>query len=277
MRIRVGTHERDVDVPRADRRDTASSSTRVLAGRGDGCSVRLMSGVGTGVYEVVYQAKGSPVAGLGLAAIRDFASYLKHGPDGATLREIPAALQRVIGYGYSQSGRFLREFVRDGFNADERGRAAFDGLMISSAGAGGGSFNHRFAMPGQAGNSVLSILRPVDLPPFTDEGLLAKARTSKVTPKIFYTFSSTEYRARAGSLTHTTEQGSADVPLAATSRLYFLAGTPHSSGGLPLTKGRDQYRHFVNFAQQRWVTRALLIDLDAWVRNESEPPASHTR
>jgi hypothetical protein len=56
--------------------------------------------------------------------------------------------------------------------------------------------------------------------------------------------------------------------------LYFLAGTPHSSGGLPLTKGRDQYRHFVNFAQQRWVTRALLLDLDAWVRNDSEPPPS---
>jgi hypothetical protein len=241
---------------------------------GDGCAMRLMSGVGTGVYEAVYQAKGSPVAGLGLAAIRDFASYLKHGPADATLREMPAAVRRVVGYGYSQSGRFLREFVRDGFNADERGRAAFDGLMISSAGAGGGSFNHRFAMPGQAGNSVLSILRPVDLPPFTDDGLLAKARAASVTPKIFYTFSSTEYWARAGSLTHTNEAGSADVPLAATSRLYFLAGTPHSSGGLPLTRGRDQYQHFVNFAQQRWVTRALLLDLDAWVGTNSEPPPS---
>ena len=35
--------------------------------------------------------------------------------------------RRIIGYGYSQSGRLLREFVRDGFNADERGRAVFDG------------------------------------------------------------------------------------------------------------------------------------------------------
>jgi hypothetical protein len=240
---------------------------------GDGCSVHLTSGVGTGIYEAVYHAKGSPVAGLGLAAIRDFASYLKHGAQGATLRDLPAALQRVIGYGYSQSGRFLREFVRDGFNADERGRAAFDGLMISSAGAGGGSFNHRFAMPGQAGNSVLSILRPVDLPPFTDDGLLAKAHAAKVTPKIFYTFSSTEYWARAGSLTHTNEAGGADTALAATSRLYFLAGTPHASGGLPLTRG--QYQRFVNFAQQRWVTRALILDLDAWVRTDNEPPASH--
>jgi Alpha/beta hydrolase domain len=240
----------------------------------DGCSMRVPSGRGTGVYEAVYRASGSPVAGLGLAAIRDFASYLKFGAEGAALRDSPATQQRVIGYGYSQSGRFLREFVRDGFNADERGRPAFDGLMISSAGAGGGSFNHRFAMPGQAGNSVLSVLRPVDLPPFTDEGLLAKARGARVMPKIFYTFSSTEYWARAGSLTHTSDDGRADVPLAATSRLYFLAGTPHSMGGLPLSKGRDQYRQFVNFAEQRWVTRALLLDLDAWTRGDREPPAS---
>ena len=116
-------------------------------------------------------------------------------------------LQRVLGFGYSQSGRFLRELVRDGFNVDEHGRGVFDAMMISSAGAGGGSFNHRFAMPGQAGNSVLSILRPVDLPPFTDDGLLASARTAGVVPKIFYTFSSTEYWARAGSLTHTTTDG----------------------------------------------------------------------
>ncbi|MGH9204266.1 MAG: alpha/beta hydrolase domain-containing protein, partial [Vicinamibacterales bacterium] len=130
----------------------------------NGCAVHFPSGFEVGLYEAIYDAKGSPVAGLGLAAVRDFASYLRHGPSGAALREKPAALQRVIGYGYSQSGRFLRELVRDGFNRDERGRAAFDGLMISSAGAGGGSFNHRFATPGDAGNSVLSVLRPVDLP-----------------------------------------------------------------------------------------------------------------
>ncbi len=238
----------------------------------DGCSVRVETD-GVGLYEVIYQAKGSPSAGLGLAAIRDFASYLKHGVEGAALRETPSALQRIVGYGYSQSGRFLREFVRDGFNADERGRAAFDALMISSAGAGGGSFNHRFAMPGVAGNSVLSALRPVDVPPFTDEGLLVNAQAARVIPKIFYTFSSTEYWARAGSLTHTSDDGRRDAPLAATSRLYFLAGTPHSFGVLPLARPA-RFQHFTNFAEQRWVTRALLLDLDAWMRNESEPPPS---
>ncbi len=240
----------------------------------DLCSVRLHGGLKAGLYEAIYTAKGSPVAGLGLAAIRDFASYLKHGPGSSSLRETGGAVPRVIGYGYSQSGRFLREFVRDGFNADERGRIAFDGLMIASAGAGGGSFNHRFAKPGEAGNSVLSILRPVDLPPFTDDGLLSKARAARVVPKIFYTFTSTEYWARAGSLTHTTEDGLKDVPMASTSRLYFLAGAPHASGPLPPTNGRQQFTPFANFAEQRWVQRALLLDLDAWVRGEMEPPAS---
>lgn len=238
----------------------------------DGCSVQRPAGLEAGLNEVVYRATGSPVAGLGLAAVRDFASFLKHGGATTTLRDNPALMRRVIGFGYSQSGRFLREFVRDGFNQDEHGQAAFDGLMIASAGAGGGSFNHRFASPGQAGNSVLSILRPVDLPPFTDEGLLRTARTAGVVPRIFYTFSSTEYWARAGSLTHTSENGVADVPLAPTSRLYFLAGTPHAAGPVPPTS--QQTRHALNFAEQRWALRALLIDLDQWLSSGTEPPPS---
>ena len=240
---------------------------------GDGCAVALAGHLQTGLYDAIYTAKDSAVAGLGLAAIRDFASYLKYGGKATLFREDPAAVSRVIGYGYSQSARVLRQFVRDGFNADERGRAAFDALMISSAGAGGASVNHRFAMPGQAGNSVLSVLRPVDLPPFTDDGLLAGAEAAHVTPRIFYTFSSTEYWARAGSLTHTGADGKHDVPLGARSRLYFLTGTPHAAGPFPPLRSAS-LRYPINFAEQRWVTRALLLDLDAWVRSSAEPPAS---
>jgi alpha/beta hydrolase family protein len=239
----------------------------------NGCSVQLRGGLDAGLYEAIYQAKDPPVAGLGLAALRDFASYLKYGGRAGGLRENPASLRRIIGYGYSQSARLFRSFVRDGFNADEQGRAAFDALFISSAGAGGASINHRFAMPGEAGNSVLSILRPVDIPPFTDDGLLAKADAAHVTPKIFYTFSSTEYWARAGSLTHTTPDGRSDVPPAKRSRLYFLTGTPHSAGPLPPTRGADLL-HYANFAEQGWVTRALLLDLDAWIAKGTEPPPS---
>ncbi|MEQ1758918.1 MAG: alpha/beta hydrolase domain-containing protein [Vicinamibacterales bacterium] len=240
----------------------------------DGCAVLVKPAEQAGVFEAVYTAKGSAVAGLGLAAIRDFTSYLKYGGRISTLRETPQLSQRVVGFGYSQSGRLLREFVRDGFNRDERGRKAFDALMIASAGAG--SFNHRFAMPGQAGNSVLSILRPVDLPPFIDEDLLARSRADGVTPRIFYTLTSTEYWARAGSLTHTTDDGLRDVALAPSSRLYFLTGTAHASGPQPRQRGERfrGYTYGLNFAEQRWVLRALLLDLDAWIRSDTAPPAS---
>jgi len=242
----------------------------------DGCVVRLPEGFAPGLYEAVYEAEGSPVAGLGLAAVRDFASYLKFGGQGAALRENPELLERVIGFGYSQSARFLRVFLRDGFNADERGRSAFDGLLIASAGAGGGSFNHRFAMPGQAGNSVLSVLRPVDLPPFTDDGLLERVRAAGVMPKVFYTVTSTEYWARAASLTHSSDDGTRDAPLDPSSRIYFLTGTPHASGPLPPIRatGSQRFRHDVNFAKQKWVLRALLLDLDDWATRGTEPPAS---
>jgi len=170
----------------------------------------------------------------------------------------------------------LRQLVQDGFNQDERGRAVFDGLMISSAGAGGASVNHRFALPGEAGNSVLSILRPVDLPPFNDDSFLAKAEAARVTPRIFYTFTSTEYWARAGSLTHTSPDGKTEVPLSPRSRLYFLSGTAHSSGPFPPTRDLRGLReaHYTNFAQQRWVTRALILDLDSWIASGVEPPPS---
>jgi hypothetical protein len=243
----------------------------------NGCGVALDGGFDVGLYDAVYQAQNPPIAGLGMAAIRDFASYLKNGGKTDVLRDQPSALTRVIGYGYSQSARFLRTFVHDGFNQDEHGLAAFDGLFVASAGAGGGSFNHRFAIPGEAGNSVLNILRPTDIPPFTDDGLLAKAESAHVTPRIFYTFSSTEYWARAGSLTYTTADGKADIPLGPRSRLYFLTGTPHSMGGLPLgrrTRSGDEV-HYINFAEQRWVGRALVLDLDEWIAVGKEPPPSH--
>jgi hypothetical protein len=135
----------------------------------DPCSILLIGKFKPNyMYEAIYSATPSPVAGLSLAAFRDLASYLKYGGPPSPLREHPETTQRILGYGYSQSARFLRQFLYQDFNADERGRQSFDALFIASAGAGRGSFNHRYAMPGEAGNSVLSDLRPVDLFPFTD-------------------------------------------------------------------------------------------------------------
>src|SRR5690606_5447912 len=95
------------------------------------------------IYEVVYVAENPPVVGLGMAAVRDFISYLKYGSSEA-LNVEPGAIEHAIGFGTSQSGRFLRTFLYYGLNEDEQGRKVFDGVLSHVAGGGRGSFNHRF-------------------------------------------------------------------------------------------------------------------------------------
>jgi hypothetical protein len=250
----------------------------------DTCAITYRDGFDPGrIYELVYEGVNPPLAGLGEAAVRDFAAWLKFGGAPSPVRDHPETLARVLGYGYSQSARFLRDFLYRGFNADERGRQAFDGLFIASAGAGRGSFDHRYAMPGEAGNSVLSDLRPVDLFPFTDgieldgatgpkDGLLRAAEESHTLPKIFNTFSSTEYWARAGSLAYTTVDGARELPFNAASRLYFFAGVPHAYGSFPPT--RQSYSNLLNFASSGREFRALLLDLDDWAAKGTKPPDS---
>ncbi len=256
----------------------------------DPCSIVSLDEFAPGrIYDLIYRGANPPLAGLGEAAVSDFVSWLKFGGVSSTLRDHPEYFSRVLGFGYSQSGRFLRDFLYRGFNADELGRQAFDGLFIASAGAGRGSFNHRYAMPGAAGNSVLSDLRPVDLFPFTDgmendpltgagaeDGLLRLAEASHTVPRIFYTYSSTEYWARAGSLAYTTVDGAQELPLSTAARLYFYAGTPHSPYPFPPIKNSraGSYENCGNFARADWSFRALLLDLDDWVAKGTAPPDS---
>ena len=142
------------------------------------------------IYEYVYVVADPVVAGLGFAAIRDFVSYVKHDP------EAVATATRVYGEGISQDGRFLRDFLYQGFNADEGGRMALDGVLAHVAGAGRGSFNYRFAQPSRDAEPTSSLFFPTDIFPFTDlpdtdpdsgvrAGLLDRAVAEKVVPKIF--------------------------------------------------------------------------------------------
>jgi hypothetical protein len=94
------------------------------------------------VYEVDYAATGARVAGVGMAAIRDAASAF------VQRRDLPVGGRQAYVFGVSQSGRFLRQFLHDGFNVDEHDRRVFTAVWPHIAGAGLGSFNERFAMPG---------------------------------------------------------------------------------------------------------------------------------
>jgi hypothetical protein len=130
------------------------------AGKPDPCSVTLSGSMEPEqIYVLLYRPEPPVVAGLGLAGLRDIAAALKSGENLGPIHRV----SRVLGYGYSQSARLLRQFVEDGFNSDGSGKRAFDGLFVAAAGAGGASVNHRFAQPGVAGNSVTSFHRAVDL------------------------------------------------------------------------------------------------------------------
>jgi hypothetical protein len=78
------------------------------------------------IYEVIYEAQGSLVPGAGLAAIRDIVSALKFGDASDTNPLLTDSgkplVTRTLGFGTSQSGRCLRHFLWEGFNADEQGR-----------------------------------------------------------------------------------------------------------------------------------------------------------
>jgi hypothetical protein len=93
------------------------------------------------IYQLSFRAANPPVAGLGLVAVRDFASWIKH--DASALTKAT----HVYSFGSSQSGRFLRTFLYQGFNADERGRQVLDATIINIAGAARLDLNRRWATP----------------------------------------------------------------------------------------------------------------------------------
>jgi hypothetical protein len=234
------------------------------------------------IYEVVYESKDPAVAGAGLAAVRDFLSYLKYDP------QATAPVRRVYAVGISQSGRFLRHFLYQDFNADEQGRQVMDGVIAHVAGAGRGSFNHRFAQPSRDAQPLSSIFFPTDLFPYTDlpeadpetgetAGLLDAASRSHTAPKIFFTNTSYEYWGRSASLIHTSTDGLKDAAPGENARIYLLAGLQHFSAVFPPQKATTgspdstaQQRHNPNPVQ--WFWRALITDLDQWVKDGTPPP-----
>ena len=238
------------------------------------------------IYDVIYRARDPRVIGVGLAGTRDIVSFFKHA-SAAEGNPLPG-ITRAIGWGVSQTGRFLRHFVYEGFNEDERGRIVFDGVFDQVGGAGRGSFNHRFGQQSRDQLQHFNILYPVDMFPFTDadqtdpetgvtDGVLRRATHSNTVPKFFHLLTDSEYFNRAGSLIHTDVTGTRDIAPPPTSRIYFIASAPHIVGAFPPAPYAD--RDFVGRADMNTlvytpVIRALFRALDRWIAEGVEPPAS---
>jgi hypothetical protein len=254
-------------------------------------SLEVVGGLRPGyIYEVIYEAQGSIVQGTGMAGIRDLVSYLKNersaaNPLAVANAEPRSSIRYAYGFGVSQSGRCLRTFLYDGFNADEQGRKVFDGVIPHVAGAGLGFFNHRFASPTRHNAQHDNHLYPADLFPFTygderdpftgrDDGILRRSREAGVVPKVLHTQSSSEYWHRSGSLVHTDPRGQRDAEIPPEVRVYAFGGTQHGPGNNSPAAAPGNGQLIGNPADYRPLVRALLDALDDWVRTGREPPAS---
>ncbi len=231
------------------------------------------------IYELVYQAQNPPIVGLGLAAIRDVISYAKYEEDCAF------KVDKGIAVGVSQTGRFLRQFLYQGFNFDEVGRKAFDGMMVITAGAGRGSFNHRFGQPSRDGHRYSAYFYPTDIFPFTgglqsngkeSDALYKHKMTKENPPKIFYINTGYEYWGRAASLIHTDVEGTKDFPHTDFDRIYHLASAQHFVESFPPNPNSEiKHRQFRgNHLEMKVNYRALLVKLLEWVEDNTTPPAS---
>jgi hypothetical protein len=179
--------------------------------------------------------------------------------------------------------RFIRHYLYQGFNADERGRPAFDGFFVHTAGAGREASiiacsTSRDAQP----YHVLSDRRlPFTSVPARDPvtrqsaGLRDNMRGTNAT-KVFYVNGGHEYWGRAASLTQTTPDGKQDVGFLANERRYVISSAQHSSpSGWPLADSAkigttNAYRG--DPLDQRLALRALMSSLIDWVTLQKDPP-----
>ncbi len=258
-------------IPRADWQFGRLQNGRVTS---DPNWITLKGGFKAGLtYQVTYESKDPPVAGLGFAAIRDLASNLKY--NSAAI----AHGRYVYTYGASQTGRYQRHLIYNGFTTDEQGRQAIDAMFIQTGGTGFGSFNQRFAQPNELG-SFTQTKFPIRYETTTDpvtgkrDGLGARVPAGQ-DPKIFLVDTGSEYwdRGRVAALRHLSLDGTEDLPDPPNVRVYMLAATQHGSGSWPPSDNHGQLK-ISNPNDYRWLQAALLMSLDAWTRKGTAPPPS---
>ena len=283
---RVHEEDRPEPIPNSDWA-FADCSTREFPGFPSRTEISLKGGFDPNyIYELIYTGKNPLVMGLGFAAIRDVASFLKYqvGDErghpnplvvyGSSATPVKAAIIQ----GVSQCGNFIRTFLQLGFNEDENKKMVFEGVS-DHIGTRRISLNIRFGRPGGSGMQREDHLFPGNEPPFTWDvttepisgvkgGILEKCIQTNTCPKIIQTLSSSEYWQSRASLR--TTDGKKDIPLPDNVRIYLFSSTQHSP-----FKMNDKVSGFAtNDNSYALNLRALLIELENWVLNDKQPPAS---
>jgi hypothetical protein len=231
------------------------------------------------IYELVYSARDPLVLDLGLVAVRDLVSFLRH--DGSEANPLRGAVTHTYGWGRSQSGRAIRDYVHRGFNADRDGRRVFDGMLSHIAGAGRTAMNRFSNLVIAASRQYEDWLNPADRFPFsyatsTDhltgatDGILKRPDSD---PLVIHTQTASEYWYRRGSLVHTDTMGN-DLRQPDTVRIYFWSSSQHWSDPASSQPTKGICHNYQNVVATSAFFRAMLVLMNEWVRDGKPPPES---
>lgn len=250
-------------------------------------SIKRPEGFDAGaIYEFIYTAKDPKVMGLGFAATRDIVSFLRNETADAagTANPLAGRIDRAIGFGLSQSGRYLHDYLYLGFNADEAGRTVFEGLMPHISGGKKTFTNYRFSQPGRSPYQHADMLYPgadfpFSYPVITDgltgkrDGFLARCLTAGNCPKIIKTDSEIEFYQQRASLVVTDTEGNA-LEMPDNVRLFLLSNLQHFSLANAKSEMAKTCAFPTNPLNAGPSVRALLVALDMWISNGTLPPVS---
>jgi hypothetical protein len=241
--------------------------------------------VANDIYEFSYIAKDPTPNGMGLAAIRDFNSWLRYEnhDDLGTKNPLNGDIRRIYTETSSQPARTLNDFVHLGFNEDERHPQVFDGMMQWIGAGDGLNMNYRWSQTKRTERNRQEELYLEGLYPFanvptfdpisnTSDWRYKRCEESRTCPLAVEFYSANEYWVKAGSLMSTDPTGQFDLPDHPMTRLYLLSSKQHGGASDPTSKGLCQ--QFLNPLDSAPVQRALWADLDAWSTRGVPPPDS---
>jgi hypothetical protein len=191
------------------------------------------------LYEVTYTAANPLVLGVGFAAFRDLASFLRYGttaPGGGS-NPVAGSITKAMTVGASQSAAFLHGLIFYGFNEDEDGRIVFDGAWPQIDGRMM-VMNIRWGQP----NNLMYLYMGGDEAPvwwadypnlardLPADGMLHRCSATGTCPQILETFASAELYSEKMSVSLCGFTCAADIPLPANVYRYYTPGATHGGG-----------------------------------------------
>ncbi|RPE66644.1 hypothetical protein EDD53_2350 [Pacificibacter maritimus] len=242
--------------------------------------IHLFDGFQPGwLYELEYDATSALALDVGFVIVSETLSFLRHSTSDAN--PLKGAITTAIGWGRSQSGRAIRDYLWRGFNADHAGRKVFEGMLPHISGGGKTNMNRYTNLVVAASRQHEDKLNPSDQFPFSYASSTdhitgqtdAILRHPDSDPLVIHTHTGSEYWYRRGSLVHTDSQGN-DLPQPDGVRIYTWGSSQHWSDTRAAKPVKGPCNEFFNNVFTAPFFPATLAMMRDWIVDGKAPPPS---